>query len=235
MRKYVRRVLAAANVRGEVENVERLAEVVESADVDAIALVGDLAGKEKKAESYRAVFKALAKLNKPAFYVPGPNDAPVYEYLREAYNIEVVFPFLHGVHGTFGFGPGYVVFAGMGGEIVDDPDFIREEIEALRYPGWEAEYRMKVLRELKDYQKVFLFATKPEHKGLGEQGSEVVAELIKTFKPRVAIVAGPNLPGADLKHEMLGTTLVVMPGSLSEGDFSVIDINTQKFETGNVR
>jgi len=94
---------------------------------------------------------------------------------------------------------------------------------------------MKVLRELKDYQKVFLFATKPEHKGLGDEGSEVVAELIKTFKPRVAIVAGPNLPGADLKHEMLGTTLVVMPGSLSEGDFSVIDINSQKFETGNVR
>lgn len=235
MRKYVRRVLAAANVRGEVENVERLAQVIEDADVDAIALVGDLAGKEKKAEGYRAVFKALAKLNKPAFYVPGPNDAPVHEYLREAYNIEVVFPFLHGVHGTFGFGPGYVAFAGMGGEIVDDPDFVREEVQALRYPGWEAEYRLKVLRELKDYQKVFLFATQPLHKGLGEAGSEVVAELIKTYAPRLAIVTGPNLPGPDLKHEMLGTTLVVMPGSLAEGDFSVIDLHTQKIETGNVR
>ncbi len=235
MRKYVRKVLATANVRGNLEHLKRLGEVLQNTDADAIALVGDLAGKEKKAETYRAIFKSLASFHKPAFYVPGPGDAPVYEYLREAYNIEVVFPFLHGVHGTFGFAPGYVVFAGMGGEIVDDPDFIREEVEALRYPGWEAEYRLKVLRELKDYQKVFLFATKPKHKGLGEEGSEEVAELIKTFKPRVAIVAGPNLPGADLKHEFLGRTLVVMPGSLDEGDFVIVDINEQKFETGNVR
>ncbi len=235
MRKYVRRVLAAANVRGEAEAIERLAQVVGEADVDAIALVGDLAGKNPKAEDYRRVFKALGRLNLPSFFVPGPGDAPVQEYLREAYNIEVVFPFLHGVHGTFAFSPGYVVFAGMGGTIEDDPDFVREETRALRYPGWEAEYRLKVLRELKDYQKVFLFATPPAHKGLGEQGSEEVAELIKTFSPRLAIVAGPNLPGPDQKHETLGSTLVVMPGSLAEGDFSVIDLHDLKIETGNVR
>jgi Icc-related predicted phosphoesterase len=235
MRKYVRRVLATAHVRGDAEAIERLAEVVGSAEVDAIALVGDLAGKEKKPEAYRRVFKALGRLNLPSFFVPGPGDAPVHEYLREAYNIEVVFPFLHGVHGTFAFSPGYVVFAGMGGAIEDDPDFVREEVKELRYPGWEAEYRLKVLRELKDYQKVFLFSTAPEHKGLGEKGSEEVAELIKTYSPRVAIVAGPNLPGADLKHEMLGSTLVVMPGSLSEGDFSIVDLHDLKIETGNVR
>ena len=78
----------------------------------------------------------------------------------------------------------HVLFAGMGGEIVDDPDAEREEQQALRYPAWEVEYRLKVLRELAhDYQKVFLFTTVPAHKGLRRPGSEMLAELIKTYSP----------------------------------------------------
>lgn len=81
----------------------------------------------------------------------------------------------------------YVVFAGMGGEIVDAPEVEREEQRTLRYPAWEVEYRLKIIRELAhDYQKVLLFATVPAHKGLRQPGSEVLAELIKTYRSRVA-------------------------------------------------
>lgn len=109
----------------------------------------------------------------------------------------------------------------MGGEIVDDPDAEREEQQALRYPAWEVEYRLKVLRELAhDYQKVFLFTTVPAHKGLRRPGSEMLAELIKTYSPRVALVAG----GEGVRKEMLANTLVVVPGSLARGEYAVVDV-----------
>ena len=50
-----------------------------------------------------------------------------------------------------------MLFAGMDGEVQDAPGHQREETEKLSYPGWEVEYRLKILRELKDYRKVFLF------------------------------------------------------------------------------
>lgn len=65
------------------------------------------------------------------------NDAPVHDYLIEAFNLEVVFPSLHVVHGTFATAPGDLVFAGLGGEIVDDPDTLRAEEAPLGYPGWK--------------------------------------------------------------------------------------------------
>ena len=36
--------------------------------------------------------------------------------------MELVYPHLNGVHGTFAIGPSHVLFAGMGGEIVDEPE-----------------------------------------------------------------------------------------------------------------
>lgn len=152
----------------------------------------------------------MGRANLPAFYVPGPEDAPLGEYLREAYNAEIVFPFMHGVHGTFAFAPGYLVFAGMGGDVADDPHHDREELGRLRYPAWEAEYRLKVIQELKDYRKVFLFSTPPAHKGLREPGSETLAGLVKTYSPRLVLSGGEVF-----RQERLGTSLVVAPGRLS--------------------
>jgi len=135
---------------------------------------------------------------------------------------KAAFPFLHGVHGTAAFGPGYVLFAGLGGEISDDPDERREELDRLRYPRWEPEYRLKLLRELKDYQLVLLFHTPPEHKGLGRPGSEVVAELVNTYTPRILVCGGER------GTEMLGRTLVVAPGSLGDGNYAIADIRAQE-------
>jgi len=176
------------------------------------------------------------------FYIPGPQDVPLYQYLREAYNIELVFPMLKGVHGKVAFGPGHIAFVGMGGHILDDEHVTPEEHEELRYPGWMVEYELKILNELKDYVKVFLFSelkdyvkvflfsTPPSHKGMNRDGSATLEELIKTFAPVVAIVNDK-----EFYHEFLGTTLVVSPGKLSEGDYAVIDLRRRKVETGDVR
>ena len=91
---------------------------------------------------------------------------PVDRYLHEAANIETAFPLLRGVHGTAAISSDGLLFAGLGGEISDDPRHPRDERERLSYPRWEAEYRLKVVGEFDYNQLVLLFWTAPEHKGL---------------------------------------------------------------------
>jgi Icc-related predicted phosphoesterase len=230
MRKHVSKILATSEPLGNLEGVERLVKKVADTEAQAVAVLGSLASKSATPPAYGKLFKMLAQTRLPTFYIPGSEDVPIYEYLREAANIEIVYPYLRGVHATFAMAPGYIVFAGLGGTVIDDPHMIREELETLRYPGWEVEYRLKFLGELKDYQKVFLFSTPPEHKGFHEPGSTMLAELVKTYQPRLVLVSGK-----ELKREMLGTSLLVMPGSLAEGNFSIIDLGHHTVETGSVR
>lgn len=220
----MRRLLCVADPRGSDEALGRLAGAAEEHDVQAIAVVGDLTGGEDPIAGYRSVFKALGHSGIPAFWVPGPADAPVHHYLREAHNIEIVFPFMHGVHGTAAFARSSVLFAGFGGEVDDDPEAPRDEIHSLRYPRWEAEYRLKLVRELEEHQLVLLFSTHPAHKGVGTKGSEALAELIGTHRPRVVVCAGGR--GA----EMLGRSLIVAPGALADGQFAVADVLAQEVE-----
>jgi Icc-related predicted phosphoesterase len=196
----------------------------EDREAEAVALVGDLSGGDDRPQSYRSVFRALASGERPAYWVPGPADAPVDDYLREAQNMEVVFPFLHGVHGTAAFAPGYVLFAGVGGEIDDDPGGRRDELQRLRYPRWEAEYRLKLLRELAEHELVLLFWTPPAHKGRGTPGSEALAELVNTHRPRLVVCGGER------GVEALGRSTVVAPGSLRDGHYAVADLQTREVQ-----
>jgi Icc-related predicted phosphoesterase len=153
----------------------------------------------------------------------------VGEYLHEAYNMEVVFPFLHGVHGTASLAPdGHIIFAGLGGGVGDDPHEERDEMSSLTYPRWEAEYRMKVLRDFDEHQLVLMFATPPAHKRLDDQGSEVVAEIIKTTRPRVVLSGGAQ------GTERLGRTLVVAPGSVEQGQYAIVDVLDREAEFGEL-
>jgi Icc-related predicted phosphoesterase len=84
-----------------------------------------------------------------------------------------------------------------------------------------------VLRELKMYPMVFLHTTAPAHKGQHAAGSEVLAELIKTYNPRVAIIAGE-----EPSETRLGKTLVVSPGRLEQGCYADIDVHALTVEHG---
>ena len=171
----------------------------------------------------------LGDSNRPTFWIPGPIDAPLGDLLREAASMEIAFPHLRGVHGSFALAPGPVVFTGMGGEIRDDPDAIRDESALLTYPAWEVAYRLKMLHELKEHPLVFLHTTPPAHKGQQTAGSTMLAELVKTFNPRVAVFAGN-----DPSEAMLGKTLVVSPGRLELGRYSVVDLHTLVVERGQL-
>jgi uncharacterized protein len=214
---HLRTLLAVGDVEGAVDALEDLLEA--EPERQAIALVGDLAGAGATAETYRTLFKALGGAATPAYWVPGRNDAPLSTYLRESYNLELVFEQLRGVHATAALGVEDVLFAGLGGELVDDPAAARDEETTLRYPAWGAEYRLKVVRDFDAHSRVFLFSTTPAHKGLERPGSEVLAELVNSYAPRVAVVAGDE-PGV----EQLGTTLVVCPGRLGRGEYALVDL-----------
>jgi uncharacterized protein len=222
--RSVHTLLALAEPQGDVDRLRQVLDA-EAASVDAVAIVGDLAAPSSGEGVYGEIFRLLGHVEKPTFWVPGAGDAPLRRYLQESFNVEVVYPLLHGVHGTFATAPGNVVFAGLGGEIVDDPDAIRDEEALLRYPGWEAEYRLKVLSQLDPQAIVLMFATAPAHKGLGDPGSEVVAELIKTYSPRVAIVGGD-----EPKQEQLGRSLVVCPGRLAASDYALVELRRATVE-----
>lgn len=222
MNEDIRTLLAISDPRGAVYRLAPLMKNRASLGFDALAIVGDLVNPEgDRAEEYRTWFEAVGASGVRTYWVPGPDDAPVETYLREARNMEVVFTNLRGVHGTCALHR-HVLFAGMGGEIDDDPNTKRDERERLRYPAWEAEYRLKVAGDLDEYQQVFLFSTPPAHKGLKEPGSEVLAELVKTHRARVVVAAG-----ATRGAEELGKTLVVSPGRLENGEYALIDLRKQ--------
>jgi Icc-related predicted phosphoesterase len=229
MAQRIHKLVAAGGVGGDIGPFEQLFAELSGDGTEAIVLVGELSGPENKGDSYRAIFRTVGEAGVPAFWVPGPTDAPFHDYLRESYNMEIAFPLLRGVHGTVALGNAHILFGGLGGEIVDDPDTIRDEDSVLRYPGWEVEYRLKVIREFEAPEKVLLFTTPPAHKGLHAPGSEVVAELIKTYNPRFAIVGGD-----EPAQEELGKTVVVCPGRLDRGSYAVIDLRARSVEAATL-
>jgi uncharacterized protein len=229
MAKHFQKLLAIGGLNGEVELLETLLDELTSEPIDAVTVVGDLGAPWSKTDTYRTIFKALGQSGLPAFWVPGANDAPLSDYLRESYNMEIAYPKLRGVHGTAAVGPDHVLFAGIGGDIADDAEVVRSEEALIRYPGWEVEYSLKVVDEFKDYPKVFLFTTRPQHKGLREAGSEVLAELINTYRPRIVVTAGD-----EPAEERLGTTLLVVPGRFDRGRYALIDFHDSKVDFGTV-
>jgi Icc-related predicted phosphoesterase len=219
--KRISRFLCMSSPRGDGDAIASAGDALSGTSVDAVCVVGDLAGVGRPVDAYRSVFKALADLDKPVYWVPGPDDAPVGDYLREAHNMEIVFGRLHGVHGSTSLtSDGHTVVAGLGGEVVDDPDAPREEIAKLRYPRWEAEYRLKAIDD--EHQVVLLFATPPAHKGLGTAGSEALAELVATHRARLCVCGGAR------GTELIGRTLVVAPGEVGEGHYAIADLEARE-------
>jgi hypothetical protein len=229
MRRVVNTIVATAEPRGNREAAEQLVKRVGEIRPEALIVLGNLASKGE-AQASGHILKTFAKAQLPTFYLPGPEDGPIEEYMRSAATMEIAFPYLHGVHGTFAFvSRTTTLVTGMGGRISDNQQETHNERSELSYPGWEVEYRLAFLNELKDYQKIFLFTTPPAHKGLHESGSTVLAELINSYKPRLVVVAGK-----EPKHETLGTSLVVIPGNLCEGNLTVINLHEQTVETRNM-
>ena len=115
-----------------------------------------------------------------------------------------------------------MLVAGLGGEIRDDPETPTEKTHRLSYARWEAEYRLGALREFAEHELVLLLSTQPGHKGLRGSGSEAVAELIGTYRPRLVVCGGER------GTQMLGRSVIVAPGPLHEGHYAVANLHTSE-------
>ncbi len=248
------KVLGIANYLGEQKALQDLKSVVEKEKVDFVVFTGGIvqgtervqefqqaedegrqadaskitAGEQLDLKEYEEFFKALGDLQVPVFYIPGKYDAPIERFLREAYNSEIVFPHIRNVHKSFSFYRNHYEIVGFGGEISEKQ---REERFVLRYPRWEVEYHLKIIRDLKPLQLIMLFYSPPYGGKLDlidgkHVGSDVVEDFIKTYDPIYAFVGS----GSDQGEEIIGTTRVINPGSLKNGQFALANLRNQKVE-----
>lgn len=214
-------MLCAAEPQGSERAASLLVDIADAHQVDAIALVGNLSDGEG-AGAYTSLLHALGRTGTPTFCVPGPDDAPIQGYLQNLRSIEAVHPTVHGIHGALAFAPGFVLFQGLGGEVSDEPDAPRFEEDRLSYPRWEAEYRLRLPAELTEHELVWLTWSEPLNKELTDEGSEVMAELISTARPRLVVCSGRP------QTRLIGRSLVVSPGALREGHYAVADLHAQE-------
>jgi Icc-related predicted phosphoesterase len=165
------------------------------------------------------VLHTLATLPCPVAVVPGEFDTPERHVLPITTAQEWTERHLHCVHGMSTSVHDLAV-AGFGGQITERE---REAETALRYPGWEVRYRLAFLSEL-DQALVLVFHHPPARMRELDlvdgrhAGSQAVTELLGTWRPRVAVVAGER-PG----QEGYATTVVVSPGRLDRGEYAVFD------------
>ena len=80
MRQSINRIMATAEPRGNLEAVEQLVKQADEMGAQAMVVLGSLAPKGT-ARAYASLLKALSQSQLPTFYLPGPEDAPIAEYL----------------------------------------------------------------------------------------------------------------------------------------------------------
>ncbi len=253
------KILAISDVHEEFAYLDRLPDVVKGAGVEAVVFTGNILRAEARraeweraraeqrqpdlnqpevarerdddAQSINRFFGFLNALGVPVYIVPGKNDAPERFFLQAAFNTEIVAPHVYMVHRSFAPLGGNVVVAGFGGEITHDE---REHEFFLRYPGWEAEFSLDFLRHL-DQEKILLFHTPPTDKLKGEEGDighEIVGHIIKTYDPRFAVASRQSGRKGKL---VVGNTMVVCPGRLSEGYYAILDTREREVMFGDLR
>jgi Icc-related predicted phosphoesterase len=218
------KTLAFAHLNGRLELLDQLSQAVDHERPDLVVFGGNAAGpgerdRERDARTFDATFRALGTLPCPVVLIPGEHDAPERAFLAASVSREWVERQLHAVHGAFALVQ-HLAAAGFGGAITEGE---RETERVLRYPAWEVIYRMGFLREL-DQQLLLVFHHPPaEMKAIDlvegkHVGSAAVTELIGTWRPKVAVVAGES-PG----RETYGDTTVVSTGRFDQGHYALFD------------
>ncbi len=253
------KILGLSDMRGHADYLPRLPELVQEVRPDLIVFTGnalraearmaeweraraedrqpsrDAPGvrleEEQDARIYELLFDTLGKLNVPVAVIPGVLDSPKGRYLRAVLHHESIFPTFHSVHGSFMMAPerSYIV-AGFGGLVTEHDS---EDYFMHVSPRWEVEYYLKFLNEM-EQERILLFHTPPEGLDgrLDEKGSAIINELIKTYRPRF-VFSGGSLEMQT--KQLVGDSLVILPGGLDRGNYAVLDTRDRVVEFGNLR
>lgn len=221
------RIVACARLDGALDRLSELRRAVEEEQAEMVVFAGSLLGSEQsearagdRARGLHTAMHELAALPCAVAVVPGEHDAPERRVLPVLAGREWAEHHLYCVHGM-GASTGDLAVAGFGGRITGCE---RETESALHYPGWEAGYRTAFLAQREQAPLVMVFHTPPARvhdvdlvDGM-HVGSRDVTELIGTWSPPVAVVAG-DLPS----RQRYAATVVVSPGRLDRGEYAVFD------------
>ncbi|NLI98486.1 hypothetical protein GX441_07500 [bacterium] len=227
-----------------------LEEALEEQRLDLIAFVGDIIDTPARAEewkylletgkpsskkrpeleqdavveelAYREFFINLTGFGVPVVFVPGHQDAPVSRLLEMAEGFSNVY----NVHGKPFKYSGYT-FAGLGGGIgpvdCDEVVYCSSEKKASKIlpADWCSDPEHSILlAHTPPQSRMTLDAGKNTH-----SGSRVINELIETCKPAFCLAGDvTGSPGQD----MLGSTLVVNPGSMFKGRYALVDLEQHR-------
>lgn len=254
-------ILALTDLRGQIQYAERLPAVCRNAAVQAVVFTGnivdggarmaewenarreglhpDLAKPAVQAQEqadqrlYTRFLAILGALNCPSYIVPGHLDAPERSFLQASLHYGVVAPTVALVHRSFALMGRHFVVAGFGGRLTADK---RETVWTIEYPFWEADLSFDFPRRV-DQQRILLFHTPPSGTNLDLQGGKhvgapVVNAIIKEYHPQI-VFCGHALDGQG--QTVIGNSLVVNPGPLAEGYYTLLDTQGKQVYFGNVR
>ncbi len=211
-------------VRGRARAAEFMAAHNEGRDPD----INDEAMLAERAEDY-ALYAEFHQTLRPSpfpiFGVPGNMDAPEGRYLTCSLAEEGADSPLEVVHRSLARCGDFVV-CGLGGEITQVD---REELFVLRFPLWEAQHTFRLF-EYVDGPRIMVLHTPPigevvDRDGSAHKGSEVVNEIIHTFRPELAVCGHAHDAAG---QELIGECHVVNPGALRNGRYAIVDLDTME-------
>lgn len=219
--------LACAGSSGNETAIKRLLEIAKERKPDAILFAGIIANPDanerRKVEFVGKFFESLGKSGQVAIVIPGPQDGPLWEFLRAALNTEVVFPNIMVAHASL-VTRGEVAASGIGGLITETED---ASTPVIKYSHACGEFLLRSLWHTPKPTKVLLLSEPPPGKLAGSGGNAIVREFIKTYHPNICVVAGKK---EHRGYEQEAHGFVVNPGLLSEGSAAWVDRVAKKVE-----
>lgn len=182
---------------------------------------------EKNIQLYHTFYEHVRKIGLPFFAIPGNVDSPLDQYIKIGWKEMKRNSKLHGVHSSFfALGKNFIV-TGFGGEITQQE---KEDYFVLQFPRWEVEYGLNFLSNMPSV-KILLSHTPPigtlDSDDGKHKGCEVVNDLIRTYHPKWVFCGHAH--GARGK-EIIGSSIIVNPGSLKNGFYALVDTDEEKVE-----
>jgi uncharacterized protein len=249
------KALVFSDVHGQMDAVRHLMQIAAKTDCDFGLFCGDIVkgyargdeflaakneGREgdlckpeivkERAEDYAlyAEFHGCLRPSPfPIYGVPGNMDAPEGRYLTCSLAEEGGDSPLEVVHRSLAKHDDYVI-SGLGGQITE---VSRHEFLVLQYPGWEALHQFRLFEYIAG-PRIMVLHTPPIGKVVdidngGHKGSQVVNELIHTFRPKLAVCGHAHDAQG---QETIADTLVVNPGALKEGNYAIVDLEEMEVD-----
>ena len=249
------KALVFSDVHGEMDAVRELMHVAAHSDCELGLFCGDIVkgvargrewtayheeGREpefclpeirkERAEDYALYAEFYGCLRPspfPIYGVPGNMDAPEGRYLTCSLSEHGGVSPLEVVHRSLARCGEYVI-SGLGGQITEAD---RSEFLVLQFPCWEALHHFRLF-EFVEGPRIMVLHTPPigevvDRDNGGHKGSQVVNELIHTWRPKIAVCGHAHDAQGS---EMIASTFVVNPGALKSGHYAIVDLDKLEAE-----